>query len=231
MTFFNSTEPLLRSKQQELDFQDLQGLWNVNWRVGRFTVLSRFYTRIDQIFVVWGLLTAIIFATAQFFPISWATQGLIWTGLTVVGTVSMSVLAWFWVTVERLRWVVYCWSALMLLGVVLTDLGLFAGWWQILSYLCPMWLGLCALGYLCTGVGMRSRTFIVTGCIHLFSIPLLHYVPAWQFLATGFVMSGCLLFLSELQWDMRPPVEFAVLTEAQRQFNHRQHQFRQSVCS
>ncbi len=231
MTLFNPTEPLLRFKQKELDFQDLQGLWNVNWRIGTFTVLSRFYTRIDQIFVIWGLFTAIIFATAQFFPISWATQALIWTGLTLIGTVSMSVLAWFWVTVERLRWVVYGWSALMLLGVALTDLGIFAGWWRILMYLCPLWLGLSAVGYFFTGIGMRSRTFLATGCIHLVGIALLHYIPNWQFLGTGFVMSGCLLFLSELQWDMRPPAEFAVLTEAQQQFNQNQHCLRQSTCS
>jgi hypothetical protein len=49
----------------------------------------------------------------------------------------------------------------------------------------------------------------------------------WQFLATGLVMAGSLLFLSEVQWDMRPPIEFNLLTLEQRQFNQEQHQLRQ----
>lgn len=229
MTFFNVSEPLLQRKQKELDFQDLKGLWRIDWRVGDVVVLSRFYTRIDQIFVIWGFITAIIFATAQFFPISWATQAIIWTGFTLVGTILMIAFAWFWVSVERLRWVIYVWAGLMLLGVGLTDLGIFGGWWQILTYLCPLWLAISALGYLLTGIGMRSRTFVITALIHLVGIAVLPYAPSWQFLTTGLVMAGSLLFLSEVQWDMRPPIEFAVLTETQRQFNHQQYRLRHSA--
>jgi hypothetical protein len=229
MNFFRSAEPLLRPKQEALDFQDLKGLWRINWQIGDSLILSRFYTRIDQIFVIWGLVTAVIFATAQFFPISWATQALIWTGLTLLATVSMAALAWFWVAIERLRWVVYCWAGLMLLGVALTDLGIFGGWWPILMYLCPLWLGLCAIGYVCTGFGMQSRTFVLMGLIHLSGIPLLQSIPNYQFLITGLIMSGSLLLLSEVQWDMRPPIEFAMLTDAQRAFNEEQYRRRQLV--
>ena len=54
----------------------------------------------------------------------------------------------------------------MLGGVPLTDLGIFLGWGQILIHLCDLWLGLSAIGYLCTGLGMRSRTLIISSIIH-----------------------------------------------------------------
>jgi hypothetical protein len=228
MTFFNAAEPVLRRKQENLDFQDRVGLHRIQWQIGEFTVLSRLYTRIDQVFVLWGLVTATIFSVAQFCPISWMTQAVFWTILTLLGTVGMVVLSWFWVTAERLRWVVYCWAGLMLLGVTLTDLGIFAGWWPILLYLCPLWLGLSALGYFCTGVGLRSRTFLLAGLFHLLGIAALSYVAGWQFLTTGLVMTCSLLFLSEVQWDMRPPIEY-LLSAEQRKFNQEQHRLRQLV--
>ena len=111
----NFSEPLLRHKQAALDIQDLQGLWwSINWQLGKRTLFSGFYTRIDQVLIIWALITAGIFATAQFLPISWYTQAVVWSALTLVGTVGMVVLTWFWASVERLRWIIYCWVILML---------------------------------------------------------------------------------------------------------------------
>ncbi|MBF2003461.1 MAG: hypothetical protein IGS38_22405 [Synechococcales cyanobacterium M58_A2018_015] len=227
MEFFRSPEPLLRRKQAHLDIQDRVGLLQLNYQIGTFT-LSRFYTRIDQVFILWGLITALIFGIAQFFPLSWTVQALLWSGLTGIGTLTMALLSWFWVSVERLRWVVYGWAVLMGVGIILTDLGIWGGWWPILPYLCHLWLGLSALGYFGMGIGMQSRTFVLTGLLHLLSIALLPYVAGWQFGTTGAIMAGSLLLLSEMQWDMRPPIEFSRLTVEEQQFNREQHQLRQA---
>ena len=144
MTFLPLSQPLLREKQQELDFQDLQGLWRIDWKYDRITLYSGIYTRVDQAFITWGVIAGTIFATAQFLPISWTTQAVWWSVLTLVGAIAMISLTWFWAGVERLRWVVCGWAILMLTGVVLTDLGIFLGWGEILINLCPMWLGLSA---------------------------------------------------------------------------------------
>ncbi|NEQ25840.1 MAG: hypothetical protein F6K28_43650, partial [Microcoleus sp. SIO2G3] len=90
---------------------------------------------------------------------------------------------------------------LMLFGLVVTDLGIFLGWPEVLMNLCPLWLGLIALGYFCTGVVMRSRTLMLTGLVHLLSIWILPYCGAWQFLATGIITGGSVLLLAEFQWD------------------------------
>ncbi|MGP1382374.1 MAG: hypothetical protein ACTS2F_02385 [Thainema sp.] len=227
MTFFNPTEPLLRCKQEALDIQDQQGLLKIQWGFRGYTLLSLMYTRIDQIFVIWGWLTALIFGIAQFAPIDWRIQAIGGSVLVAVAIATMTNLAWFWVRVERLRWVIYCWSGLMLLGISLTDYGIFQSNVWILIHLCPLWLGLSALGYFCTGIGLRSRTFLIAGLLHCVAIPLLQFVPTWQFLASGSVLSGCLLLLAEVQWDMRPPAEPDILTEEQKTFNRQQYQQRQ----
>jgi hypothetical protein len=229
MSFFNFSEPLLRDKQRALDYQDLQGLWHFQCQIGNRKLFSAFYTRIDQVFILWGLTSAAIFATAQFLPIDWYSQAVLWSALTLAATFGMIALTWFWVSVERLRWVVYCWVILMLLGLALTDLGIFLGWAEVLMRLCPLWLGLSAIGYLCTGLGMRSRTFLFTSSIHLLGILLLDYCGTWQFLATGIVMTISLLLLAEFQWDMRDPIEYDRLTLEQRQFNQQQYRLRQMV--
>jgi hypothetical protein len=227
MTFFNPTEPILRSKQESLDYQDRQGLLRLHLEIGKKTLISAFYTRIDQVFILWGLISAVIFITAQFLPISWVIQAGIWTTLTLIGTITMVFLTHFWVKVERLQWVLYCWVSLMLGGVILTDLSIFLGWGEILMRLCPLWLGLSAFGYFCTGVGMRSRAFILAGLVHLVGIAALPYAGGLQFLTTGIMMGVSLLMFAEVQWDMRPPIEYNLLTREQKQFNQEQYQLRQ----
>lgn len=227
MTFFHPTEPILRSKQESLDYQDRQGLLRLRLEIGGKRLISAFYTRIDQVFILWGLISAVIFITAQFVPISWVLQAGFWTALTLIGTIAMVFLTHFWVKVERLQWVLYCWVILMLGGVVLTDLSIFLSWGEILMRLCPLWLGLSAFGYFCTGVGMRSRAFILAGLVHLLGIAALPYAGSLQFLATGIMMGVSLLMFAEVQWDMRPPIQYNLLTLEQQQFNKEQYQLRQ----
>ena len=114
MTFFNSTEPIIRSKQEALDFQDRKGLLRIHIELGDKTLVSALYTRIDQVFIIWGLISAIIFITAQFLPLSWMIQAGFWTVLTLIGTIAMVCLTNFWVKVERLQWILYFWVSLML---------------------------------------------------------------------------------------------------------------------
>ena len=231
MISFNPSEPIIRRKQEALDFQDRQGLWQLKLAVGDKTLFSSFYTRIDQVFVIWGIISSVIFFTAQFAPIDWITQAIFWSILTVIGTGSMTFLTYFWVRVERLRWVLYAWIVLMLGGVVVTDLGLFLGSGQILMHLCHLWLGLSAVGYFCTGWGLSSRAFILSGAFHLLGILLLPYCMGWQFLATGIIMVVNLLIFAETQWDMRPPIDnYGLLSEEQVEFNQKQYLIRQG-CS
>ncbi|MBF2021927.1 MAG: hypothetical protein IGR93_18005 [Hydrococcus sp. C42_A2020_068] len=231
MTFFNPTEPILRPKQYALDYQDRQGLLHVQLKIKNKTLVSSIYTRIDQVFGLWGLISAAIFITAQFTPISWVTQAIVWSVLTVGGTLVTIGLTHFWVAVERLHWVLYVWVILMLVGVAITDLGIFLGWGQVLMHLSHLWLGLCAIGYFCTGIGMRSRAFIISGIIHSLGIVSLSYVVGWQFLVTGLIMAANLFVLAETQWDMRLPIEsYGLLTEKQKQFNREQQKLRQATC-
>ncbi|BAZ65867.1 MAG: hypothetical protein KME28_17470 [Pelatocladus maniniholoensis HA4357-MV3] len=227
MTFLPLSQPLLREKQQELDIQDLQGLLRFDWKVGKLSLWSGFYTRIDQVFILWGLICAGIFLTAQFLPVSWYTQAILWSVLTFVASMSMIVLTWFWVSVEKLRWLLYGWIILMVGGVTLTDLGIFCGWGTVLMHLCPLWLIISAAGYLLTAWAVRSRTFLLIAIIHLTSIAVLPLCCGWQFFATGVVMAASLLILAEWQWDMRQPIEdYAILTPEQKLFNQQQYELR-----
>ena len=228
MALFNLAEPIIRRKQEALDFQDRQGLWQLKLQIQNKTLFYSFYTRIDQVFVVWGLISAVIFITAQFAPIDWITQAIFWSVLTVIGTVGMTCLTHYWVKVERLRWVLYAWIILMLGGVILTDLGILLSWGQVLMHLCHLWLGLSAIGYFATGWGLRSRAFTIAGIFHLFGIAILPYCMGWQFLATGMIMAINLLIFAETQWDMRPPIDnYGLLSDEQKQFNQEQYILRQ----
>ncbi|WP_242058540.1 hypothetical protein [Microcoleus sp. FACHB-SPT15] len=201
MTFFNPNTPLLCRKESAFALPDVPGVWRFHLQIGNTTLLSTFYTRLDQACIVWGVISAIIFIAAQFLPISWTTQAIWWSSLSLIGTVGMVVLTPSWIREEGLGWILDSWIFLMLFGLVITDLGIFLGWPEVLMNLCPLWLGLIALGYFCTGVGMRSRTLTLTGLVHLLSIWILPYCGAWQFLATGIITGGSVLLLAEFQWD------------------------------
>jgi hypothetical protein len=227
MTFFNSAEPLFRPKQNALDIQDLRGVINLHVRVGSRTFIHAHYTRIDQIFMLWAIVAALIFMTAQFSPLAWSTQAPIWTGLTLGASIVMGRWSWYWTGVERLRWLLWLWSAVLLLGVGLTDLSIYGGWGNVMGHLCHLWLLLCAIGYGGTGLGLRSRSLFLIALIHGLGIPLLSVTGSLQFLVTGLVMAITLVLLGEYQWDMRSPIEFATLTPEQQRFNQQQSQLRQ----
>ncbi|MBD1861631.1 MULTISPECIES: hypothetical protein [Trichocoleus] len=201
LDFFNFDIPLLRSKESAFAIEDLPGLWRIHWQVGDKTIISTFYTRIDQACLLWGVISIAIFATAQFLPISWSLQAIWWSALTVFGTLGMHLLTEPWSRFEHFKWVLRWWAWLMLGGVVITDLSIFWGWGDMLLQLCPLWLGLNAVGYLGTGWRMRSRAFILVALIHLLGILILPYFAAWQFLLTGVVIGVSALLIAELQWD------------------------------
>ncbi|BAZ41565.1 hypothetical protein NIES4101_75310 [Calothrix sp. NIES-4101] len=201
MSFFNDSVPPLRRKRSTLDIHDLEGLWQVNWQIGQIKLYSTFYTRIDQAFILWSLLLIPMFVTAQFLPISWSLQAALWSVLSCLGTGIMMSWTSYWVKRRQVEWVLYCWAFLMVIGVIVTNLGILFSWGEVLLNLCPLWLGLSAFGYLCTGFGVRSRTIIGTGILHAIAIFLLPYFSGWQFLATGTLMVSCLLLLAEFEWD------------------------------
>lgn len=229
MSFFNRQEPILRRKQPQLDIQDLKGLIYWEWKLNGTSVFTLLYTRIDQVFLLWGWIVGVIFLTPQFFPtFAWTHQALLGTVLSMVGLGGMAAFAWFWVKVEQLRWLLHLWGGLVLLGLGLTNYGIFVGVGAILANLCSIWLILCGFGYVFMAVGLRSRTFLIAGGLHGATIALLHLVPAHQFLITALVMAGTLFLLAEVQWDMRSPVASPVLSSEQTAFNQRQHQLRRT---
>src|SRR4028118_1616166 len=125
MTFFNYSVPLLRRKQLNIEVQDLEGLWQVQFPLGKDRFYSKFYTCLDRACLLWSLLLIPLFGTAQFFPVSWMLQAGLWSVLRLVGTASMVSMTYSWVKRERLTLVLYGWVILMLLGLLLTDWGIF----------------------------------------------------------------------------------------------------------
>jgi hypothetical protein len=201
MTFFNYSEPLLRRKQTTVEILELEGLWYVNWQIGKIRLHSTFYTRIDQTCIFWGLLLITMFGTAQFLPVSWSLQATLWSILSCIGIVVMVSWTRYWVEAKNVSWVLYCWVTLMFFGLILTDFAIYFGWGNVLMHLCPLWLGLSSLGYFCTGLAVRSRALTSVGILHLLFIFILPFIACWQFITTGALMVFCLLVLAEFQWD------------------------------
>lgn len=206
MTFFNYSVPPLRRKQLNIEVQDLEGLWQVQFPLGKDRFYSQFYTCLDRTCLLWSLLLIPIFGTAQFFSVSWMLQAGLWSALSLVGTAAMVSMTYSWVKIERLIWVLYGWVILMLFGLLLTDLAIFLSWGKVLANLCPLWLGMSGIGYLGTGFAVRSRALLAASLVHLLGILILPYTGGWLFLFTGTVMVFSLLVLAELQWDMRQPI-------------------------
>ena len=206
MTFFNYSVPPLRRKQINIAVQDLEGLWHVQFPLGKDRFYSKFYTCLDRACLLWSLLLIPIFGTAQFFSVSWMLQAGLWSTLSLVGTAAMVSWTYYWVKIERLTWVLYGWVILMLLALLLTDLAIFLSWGKVLANLCPLWLGMSGIGYFWTGWAVRSRAILATSLFHVLGILILPYTGGWYFLFTGAVMVFSLLVLAELQWDMRQPI-------------------------
>lgn len=198
--WFDRSVPL-RRKRSAFEIEDLPGLWRIHWQLGKTIILSTFYTRIDQACILWGVISTLIFATAQFLAIDWQIQAFLWSGLSLVGTLSMAKLSQCWRTIKPLKDVIDAWVILMLVGITLTDLSIFLSWGELMARLCPLWLGINAIGYLFTGIRIRSRAFAWIGGLSFLAIVLLPYVGGWEFLTTGLVTGVSALLIAELQWD------------------------------
>jgi hypothetical protein len=225
MTFFNPSEPMFCPKQHQLDVQDRRGLWNLRLHLG-ICRLEMMYTRVDQVFLLWGAICAVIFATAQIAPFDWLVQAGVWSALTLAGATLTCALAWYWCRVERLLWLIWYWLGLLVIGLVLTAAAILVPLPELLLNLSPLWLFVCALGYLGTGVGLRSRAMLLAAGVHLVAI-----VPIGAsdlpYLWTGLVVAGTLFGFAGTQWDMRLPIHYR-LSEAELEFNARQHRQRQA---
>lgn len=207
MTFLNYSVPPLRRKQLNRDVQELEGLWQVQFPLGKDRFYSKFYTSLDRACLLWSLLLIPIFGTAQFFPVSWMLQAGLWSLLSLVGTPAMVSMTYSRVKIERLTWVLYGWVILMSLGLLLTDFGIFFGWEKVLANFCTLWLVMSGIGYLGTGFAVRSRPLLAASLFHLSGILIVLYTCGWSFLLTGGVMVFSLLVLAELQWDMGHPIK------------------------
>ena len=164
---------------------------------------SSHYTRIDQALLIWAVAVGLIFSTAQFSGLDWHLQSILWSVLSVIAVGVSHQLTWPSVQYRHLRWVMVLWPVLMLLGIGITDYGVFTSQGWILGHMCDIWLCICALGYAISSVGMRSRPLAIIGVLHLLTIPVLTLVPQWSFLGTGIVMSWSLWLLAEVWWEHR----------------------------
>ncbi|HEY9698396.1 MAG TPA: hypothetical protein V6D10_14115 [Trichocoleus sp.] len=201
MSFFNPEIPVISRKKPALEAPAAPGVWLIHFQLGSSTLFASFYTKHDQACLLWGIISGGIFVVAQFFPISWITQAIFASALTLIGVLGMVYLTWHLTVVDRLTWILFSWVFLMLIGAIVTDLSIFFSWSNVLMRICPLWLGLSAIGYLITGVGMRSRAFFLLGLLHLLAIGMLPYVGIWQQLVTGLIIGGSVFLVAELQWD------------------------------
>ncbi|MDX2097399.1 MAG: hypothetical protein SFW36_06445 [Leptolyngbyaceae cyanobacterium bins.59] len=199
-TFLKQTFSFFSFKRSAFEIGDVPGLWRLHWQVGEIRLISTFYTRHDQACLLWGVIAMAIFLVAQL-PIDWRQQCLFSSVLTVIACMGMVMLTHDWVRAEKLEWLLYSWVGLMGAGLVLTDLSVFLVWTPFLGNLCPLWLGLSAIGYLLTAIGMQSRAFWLITLLHLVTIVALPYVGSASLAVTGGVMGMSLLGVAEFQWD------------------------------
>lgn len=192
---------IFQLKQSLIDPVDLHGVINVKFSQQGKAICLTYLTRLDQALIAWGVITAAIFLIAQFCLIDWYIQAIIWSALSCIAIAISGRLTWFWVTRRNQRWISYGWSLLVIIGLFLTDYSVFTGWSVVLRHLCALWLGLSAVGYTVTGVGMQAQALILMGFLHLCAIPCVILLPVYQFLLTGVVMSISLLCLALFHWD------------------------------
>ncbi|MEL6937557.1 MAG: hypothetical protein AAFO84_00010 [Cyanobacteria bacterium J06598_1] len=208
MTAFDFSETPNYVASETLSMQDLNGLLRAHLsqqhlaqRLGSLPSIC--FTAIDQAFLVWGVLTLVIFSFAQFSSLSWTTQAILDAALTGTGIATTSGLTWILASSEKLRWVIFLWAGLMTAGTLATVYGIFYGSAFILSNLCLLWLGLCCIGYGAMGLWMQSRSFSAACLMHLIAIVGLEQLSGWQFFGSGLVMATTLFFFSVVPWDMQ----------------------------
>ncbi|MBE9063102.1 hypothetical protein [cf. Phormidesmis sp. LEGE 11477] len=203
MTSFDFRDTLETFKNESLCMQDLSRLLDAHFRQRIQNWPGFCFSFIDQAFLIWGGLTLVIFLMGQFSSVSWMTQATFDAALTGVGIASTSGLTWTLIDDERLNWVIFMWAGLMSVGMVVTACGIYGCISAIMVSLCPLWMGLCALGYGAMAVGMRSHAFTAACLVHTLAIALLYHQPSWQYLTTGLVISLTLVFFSVVPWDMQ----------------------------
>lgn len=196
-------QPIFCFKQTLPPPEERIGLITLRYPLPGGTVRETYYTRLDQALILWGGVTAIIFLTAQFSYWDWHTQAIADSTLTVSATWLTGKLAWPWATARKARWVVGFWSGLMLSAIVLSDYGIVTSNSLILQHLCTGWLGVCALGYFVTAIGMKSRALTLVAMVHLCAVLVVREFIPWQFLLTGSILTLSLCLLGTLQWDHR----------------------------
>ncbi len=204
----NAPRPIMQWKRDDLPRDERDGVVYLGWDSKQRKLLGRlfpqiYYTRLDQALLLWAIAVAVIFFTAQFHAFDWHHQARVWSGLSLSVLVFSSVCAWSWAVAKNARWVIFLWAGITLVGLGLTDYGIYRSVIPILLNLCPLWLGLCAVGYGVTAVGMESRALLGIVVLHGVALGLLRLWPAWPFLITGGVISGCLLLLAQFEWDHR----------------------------
>ena len=210
MTFFHLHDAIETEENQSLGMQDIGGLLSVllKQRTQFWPSFTQFWpsfelSPIDQAFLIWAGITLVIFLMGQFSSVSWAMQTVVDAALTGVGIASTSRLNWALVEDERLNWVIALWAVLMTAGMCVSAYGIYACESLIMVNLCPLWMGLCALGYGAMAMGMRSHAFTAACLVHALAIALLNHQPSWQYLTTGLVISLTLIFFSIVPWDMQ----------------------------
>ncbi|AKG24408.1 hypothetical protein IJ00_03185 [Calothrix sp. 336/3] len=201
MNFFTNSAPLLRRKPSNPQYYSHYKYWFIDWQIGKYQIYSNLYTQIDLACILWAFLVFIMFVTAQFFPVSWVVQTVLWSALSLICLIAMIRWTKNWVTVECVNWLLNFWVVLVIAGLLCTNLSIFLGWGIVLIHLCSLWLGVASVGYLLTGITLHSRALIVAGIFHLLVIWFLPFISAWQFLFTGTFMAFFLVILAEFQWD------------------------------
>lgn len=192
---------IFQLKQSLVDPVDLHGVIKIQFgQYNKFWV-STYLTRLDQALIAWGMVTATIFLVAQLYVLDWTIQAIIWSVLSCIVILIAGKLTWFWVSTRNQRWIVYSWSILVMVGLGVTDYGIFGGWNLILGNLCALWLGISAVGYLITGLGIHAQALLLIGLVHVCTIPSLALLPIYQFLVTGSVMSISLFLLAAFHWE------------------------------
>ena len=203
MTSFDFRDTLEAFRDESVGMPNIGGLLETHLRQ-RIQNWSGFcFSFIDQAFLIWGGVTLVIFLTGQFSSVSWMIQAAFDAALTGAGIASTSGLVWSLIDDERLNWVIFLWAGLMTAGMVVTAYGIYGCISIIMVSLCPLWMGLCALGYGVMAVGMRSHAFTAACLVHTSAIALLYHQPSWQYLTTGLVISLTLFFFSVVPWDMQ----------------------------
>ncbi len=207
MYFFKPKQPILQQKKLTLNAEETALMKCFEVKILESFYLCGIYTCIDQAMLIWGLVSGIIFISAQFLAISWIEQAIFWSIITFIGIIAMWWLTHTWTFVEKISNLLYCWGFLMISGVIITDYAIASGWGFMLMHLCDLWLTLSAIGYIVTGFMLRSRAFFLAAFVHLLTIFILPWFMAWQFAITGLVMMSNLIIFSEGQWDMLLPRE------------------------